>query len=264
MSFRTRLVSACAARASHLCVGIDPHPAQLELPLEEQVRIVLDAAAPYAVAVKLNLAFFEALGRDGWRALDRALALVPDGMLRIADAKRGDVPHTAERYAEALFAVWGFDAATVNPYPGLDGVEAFLQHRGRGAFVLSRTSNPGAALLQDVEVVGADGQEPVYLRIARLVAGMERCEDAGLVVGATAPEQLARVREVAAELPILVPGVGSQGGDARAAVAAAGRGGAPYLVNVSRGIFSPAGEGPLHARAEEAAHRFHASVEPAT
>jgi orotidine 5'-phosphate decarboxylase subfamily 2 len=257
--YLARLARRSAEAGTVLCLGIDPTPEMLPegwptgLPgIERLARLLMEAAAPHAAAVKPNLAFFEAWGSPGMAALERVLAATPPGVLVIADAKRGDVETTVTRQAIALFDALGADAVTVNPYLGLGALGAFLERADRFAYVLCRTSNPGAGELQDLEVAadpaGGFPAEALHLRVARRVvrAGLE--ERAGLVVGATAPTELAAVRDVVPELAFLVPGVGAQGGEADAVLAAghatrglAGQGsGGGLLVNVSRGIAAAA------------------------
>jgi orotidine 5'-phosphate decarboxylase subfamily 2 len=259
VGYLDRLARRTATVRTVLCVGVDPTPdalpegwpADLE-GVERFARLLVEAAAPIAAAVKPNLAFFEAYGSAGLAALERVLAAVPPGALVIADAKRGDVETTAARQAVALLDGLGADAVTVNPYLGLDALAAFTARPDRFAYVLCRTSNAGAGELQDLEVpadatLGAPA-EPLHRRVARRVAAAGLGERAGLVVGATAPAELAALRALVPGLAFLVPGVGAQGGEAAAVLGAgpaiaspAGNGvGGGLLVNVSRGIASAA------------------------
>jgi orotidine-5'-phosphate decarboxylase len=250
-----RLGARSAAVGTTLCVGIDPDPEALPAGFSRDVSgierfagLILEAALPRAAAVKFNLAFYEAFGSGGIAALERLRARVPANVPVIADAKRADIGSTAARQAVAIFDALGADAVTLNPYLGRDALEPFLAHHDRFAYVLCRTSNPGAAEFQGLDV---DGQ-PLYLAVARRVAGWGgEGAPVGLVVGATAPAELAQVRAAAPELPFLVPGVGAQGGDIDAVLAdgptAAGGGararGGALLVNVSRGISAAAADG---------------------
>jgi orotidine 5'-phosphate decarboxylase subfamily 2 len=243
---------------SVLCLGIDPHPDALPrgwpttLPgVEQFAQLLLRAALPDAAAVKANAAFFEAFGSVGVGALERIRAAVPTDVPFILDAKRGDIGSTAERYAVAAFDALDADALTASPYLGPDSLEPLLAREDRFVYVLCRTSNPGSRVLQELVVAGDDTSgmpaETLAHRVARLAGRWQRYPGTlGLVVGATAPAELARVREIAPDLPFLVPGLGSQGGDREAtmqagpvrtgALAAAPGGG--LLVNVSRGISS--------------------------
>ncbi len=222
-----------------LCLGIDPHPDALPADLPRDVdgverfsRALLEAAGEFAAAVKINVAFFEALGSAGWAALERLVKDVPADHYLVLDAKRGDIGTSAQRYAEALLGRLGADAVTVSPYLGEDAVEPFLAYPGRVVYLLVRTSNPSAGRLQDLPVSGA----PLHEHVARWAA--ERWTDGrvGLVVGATAPGELAGLRSLVPGPAFLVPGVGAQGGDLDAAVAHCHGTLAPGLVSISRGI----------------------------
>lgn len=179
-------------------------------------REIVEATSDLVCAFKPNLAFYEALGREGLMALERTLGAIPGHLPVIGDAKRSDIGSTAEAYARALFGVWGFDAVTVNPYLGGDSLEPFLRCKEKGVFILCRTSNPGAADFQGLSM--KESGLPLYLEVARQAQGWNVWGNVGLVVGATAPEELRRVRGICPEMPILVPGVGAQGGDLEAAV----------------------------------------------
>lgn len=230
-----RLRARVAALGAPLCLGIDPHPD--DLPdgvdtVEAFARGLIEAAVGEAVAVKINVAFFEALGATGWAALERVRRDVPADVICVLDAKRGDIGSTAERYAEGLFGQLAADAVTLSPYLGEDAIEPFLAHPDRLVYVLARTSNPSAHRVQDLAV---DGQA-VHLRVARWVADTWSDGRVGLVVGATAPRELTELRERVPGPAFLVPGVGAQGGDLAASVAACHGAWAPGLVSVSRGI----------------------------
>ncbi len=254
-----RLRSRVEQLGAPLCLGIDPHPDQLpeDLPrsvegIERFARGVIEAAGDEAVAIKINVAFFEAFGSAGIAALERVRADVPADHVVILDAKRGDIGTTAERQAQALYGHLGADAVTVSPYLGADAIEPFLAWPERIVYVLARTSNPNAGEVQDLV---ADGV-PLFRQVARWVA--ERWPDprVGLVVGATAAEELRIVR---AEVPgpgFLVPGVGAQGGDLAAAVAACQGQRAPGVVSVSRGIAAASRGADWQAAAGAAARRL--------
>ncbi len=266
-SFAERLSAAVAEAGAPLCVGLDPDPSQLPSHLEggiDGVRQfcleVIAATGHWAAAFKPNIAFYERFGAEGWLALIDVISAAREHGLVIVDAKRGDIGHTAAAYAETLFATLGADACTANPYLGHDAVTPLLSMPGRVAFVLCRTSNPGAADFQDL-AVGPEGR-PLYLEVARRVVEWDRLgpgDTAGLVVGATWPAELHAVRTVAPTLPILIPGVGAQGGDlAAAAAAAAGPDGrAPFLLSISRGIASASRGRDFAEAAAAAASRYH-------
>ncbi len=201
---------------TRLCVGIDPVRERLPEvlfndpdPLLTFCTTIVDVTAEYALAFKPNMAFFEADGAEG---LDRLLALIahiPDEIPVILDAKRGDIGPSSEQYARMAFETFGVDAVTVSPWMGRDSVQPFLDYTERGIFLLAATSNPGAADFQSLEVEG----ESISVHVARTASYWNEYENVGLVVGATGPEEMTRLREAAPDLPFLVPGVGEQGGD---------------------------------------------------
>ncbi len=271
-TYLERLAARTAATGTVLCLGIDPDIAGLPhgfsrdlAGIERFARLLIEAATPFAAAVKPNLAFFEAFGSPGYAALERIRAAIPAAIPVIADAKRGDIGTTAARQAVALFDGLGADAVTVNPYLGSEAVAPLIERLDRFAYLLCRTSNPGAGELQGLEVsadpaTGAPA-EPLYARVARHATGWGPGGTVGLVVGATAPAELARIREIAPGLAFLVPGVGAQGGevdpvlrDGPAGTAPAGLGpGGGLLVNVSRGIAGAAANGVAGDPAERLA-----------
>ncbi len=255
--FLHRLRSAQERRRSWLCVGLDPVLEQLpepvrraDDPLAHFGRAIVEATADLACAYKPNLAFWLAHGAAGLRALQVVLEAVPEDVPVILDGKFGDVGHTAAAYARFAFDVLRADAVTLNPYLGLDSVRPFLERADRGVFLLARTSNPSAPDLQDRTA----GGEPLYLAVARLarewnVAYPGAC---GLVVGATYPEELARLRAAVPDLPFLIPGLGAQGGDLEAAARYGPAGAVGPVVNVSRAVLY-ASSGPDFADAARAA-----------
>lgn len=231
MKFLEKLLLAERRSQSLLCVGLDPEPARLPeelrtLPVEKAVtrfcRAIIEATSPYVSAFKPNLAFFEVLGPAGLMALQEIIRSIPAHIPAIADAKRGDMGNTARNYAAAIFETYGFDAMTVNPYQGHDAVEPFLAYSEKGVILLCRTSNPGSRDFQDLLVQDSDGQaRPLYEVVARRVLDWNKAENCGLVVGATYPQELSTIRGLCPDLPILVPGIGAQGGDLEAAASAA-------------------------------------------
>lgn len=261
--FPDRLRQIQAEKNTAVCVGLDPDPSRLPVSLQdgrlrtEAVRAfcvsIIEATAPYACAFKPNLAFFEALGPAGLTVLDQVLSTVPDDCLLIGDAKRGDIGHSSRFYAKALFHEFGFDACTVSPYLGRDSVRPFLDVAHHATFVLARTTNEGAADLQ--EACTCDGL-PLYRHVARRVSEWASDADGtgGLVAGATAPETLAELRADCPTLPFLVPGVGAQGGSPAEVMDAAATDEGPVLVNSSRSIIY-ASEGPDYAEAAAEAAR---------
>jgi len=234
-AFFDRLAAACRERDSLLCVGIDPPLASVaDASLAPWARGIVDAAAEAACCVKPNYGFFEARGIAGLEALAGTIAHAKArGLPVILDAKRGDISSSAAAYAKAAFERWGADAVTVNPLLGADGVEPFTAYADRGVFLLCRTSNPGARDLQELPC----GGRPLYERIAALAVSWNRSGTVGLVVGAPWPQELARIRRIAAEPWILLPRVGAQGGDLEASLSAGLRDdGLGVVVNVSRAV----------------------------
>jgi uridine monophosphate synthetase len=250
-SFYEKLTARIRAVDSLLCVGLDPNPAQLParfadlgITFAEQLLAwntrIIDETAAYAAAFKPNIAFFEAQGPDGYDLLRATLDAIPPEIPVILDAKRGDIGNSSSAYARAIFEKLGVDAVTLNPYLGQDSLQPFLDHEDKGCFLLCRTSNPGSADFQELEIsdwrtLDREGNQPLYIRVARTVTRW--APNVGLVVGATYPESLASVRAVASDAWILVPGVGAQGGAIEATLAAGLRSdGLGLLLNVSRGI----------------------------
>ena len=237
-SFFELLETRARQTGSLLCVGLDPHPADLaenspQAALGFCLRLI-ETTAEFALAFKPNAAFFEAFGSSGWAALQEVIAAVPPGIPVILDAKRGDIASTAEAYARAAFETLGAQAMTASPYLGRDSLEPLLRDPARGVFMLCKTSNPGSADLQDLSVAGPGR---LYEHVARLAVEWNTNGNLGLVVGATHPAALQRVRAAAPHLWILAPGVGAQGGDLHAALRAGLRDdGLGLLVPVSRAI----------------------------
>ena len=244
MSFKSRLASLQLSKNSVLCVGLDPDPDRLpaslmpEAPLSERVlafnQAIIEATAPYAVAFKTNFAFFEALGPAGWEVLHKTVSLIPEDVLSVADAKRGDIGNSSKFYAKSAYETLGFDSCTVAPYMGTDSMKPFLSYPDKLAFILARTSNPGARDLQEQLVGEKQLYELLTTQIAALPASQKDC--AGLVVGATSPEALNNIRSIVPGMPFLIPGVGAQGGDAKAVMRAAYDEPGSVLINSCRGI----------------------------
>ncbi|HEY0754572.1 MAG TPA: orotidine-5'-phosphate decarboxylase [Ktedonobacteraceae bacterium] len=228
MTFLEKLLAAERQNNSLLCVGLDPEPERLPthlqtLPIERGIvefcQAIIASTAPFASVFKPNLAFFEVLGPTGLVALQEILRAIPAHIPVIADAKRGDIGNTARNYAAAFFETYGFDAVTVSPYLGHDAVMPFLAYRDRGVLFLCRTSNPGARDFQDLLVQEVDGMtRPLYEVVARRVQTWNEAGNCALVVGATYPQEMRTVRALCPDLPILVPGIGEQGGDLEAIV----------------------------------------------
>lgn len=239
-----------------LCVGLDTDPAKVPAGMRETKegiiafnKAIIDATKDFAVAYKINTAFYEAQGIEGWQILQETLAYLPDDVFSIADAKRGDIGNTADQYARTFFQTYPFDSVTVAPYMGEDSVSPFLKYEGRWAIVLGLTSNKGS---QDFQMLPT-GDGLVYEEVLRKVSGWGSSENLMFVIGATQDAQLRRVREIVPNHFLLIPGVGAQGGDLNAVCQSALNDDGGILVNVSRGIMY-AGQGSDFAeRAAEAA-----------
>ena len=230
-----RLRRAARERRTLLCVGLDPDPERIPGGAAGALRHCLDVVrrtADHACCYKPNAAFWEQYGPDGWKALVELRDQVPADLPVVLDAKRGDVGSTMAAYARAVFEVVRADAVTASPYLGADALAELTRYADRGVYVLCRTSNPGAADVQHLDV----GGRPLYLHVAALAERLDHAGNVGLVVGATAPAELAEVR-AASPLPFLVPGIGAQGGDLERSVRAAWNGDeASCLVSASRSV----------------------------
>lgn len=269
--FTERLRHIQRQQNSVLCVGLDPDPDRLPPHLRARHSLpdaiarfnaaLIEATTHVACAFKLNFAFYEALGAEGWRALTQTIQHIPADHIVIADAKRADIGNSARFYARSIFDELGCDACTVAPYMGHDSVTPFLQQAGRAAFVLARTSNPGAA---DFQSCMCD-DTPLYLQVGWQVAAWSAATKGtgGLVAGATDVESLTALRQTCPDLPFLIPGVGAQGGDATAVMEAAARDDAPVLVNSSRGIIYASDDEDFAEAAANAAESLCATLNAA-
>ena len=219
-NFVDKLRRASETNQSLLCVGLDPDPRLMPIDdIFEFNRAIIDATQDLVCCYKPNLAFYEAFGPPGLEVLRRTLEHIPDDIPVIGDAKRGDIGNTAKAYAASLFEYYGFDAVTANPYLGGDSLAPFLAYADRGVFVLCRNSNPGAADFQLLSVSRDNGeQRPLFMEVAARCNDWNISGNVGLVVGATYPEELRQVRAQCPDLPILLPGIGAQGGDLHASV----------------------------------------------
>jgi orotidine-5'-phosphate decarboxylase len=211
VEFVSRLLNASRINRSLLCVGLDPDPSKLPVKdIFEFNRSIIDATSDLVCCYKPNLAFYEAMGMRGLQALKKTVNYIPKDIPVIGDAKRGDIGNTAAAYAKALFDYYKFDAVTVNPYMGYDSVKPFLDYQDKGIFVLCRTSNSSASDFQDlVDNFGMKFYQTVALRAGDWNKG----GNVGLVVGATYPEELKEIRKMCPDMPLLIPGIGVQGGD---------------------------------------------------
>lgn len=246
LSFNERLNRLISDKSSYLCLGLDPDldkiPSYLKYeknPLRIFTHEIIEATKDIVVAYKANLAFYECEGQNGLEALNDLTTLIPKDVLLILDGKRGDIGNTSRKYAKAYFDHFGADAITVHPYMGFDSIEPFLQDPGKGSFVLTLTSNKGASDIQMLQI----GPNPLHLVVAKKVEKWNSNNNCGLVVGATDVDGLRILRKSIPELPFLIPGIGTQGGDLKE-VLKYGRDkqGTGLLINIGRDIMF-AGQG---------------------
>ena len=261
-TFLDMLRGAGRRNGSMLCVGLDPDPGKFPTHLRHDPRkiydfcaAIVDATADLVIAFKPQIAYFAAhRAEDQLERLMEHLRRNAPKVPVILDAKRGDIGSTAEQYAKEAFERYGADAVTLSPFMGFDSIQPYLKYPAKGAFLLCRTSNPGGDDLQGQRLAGIEGQPFLYEHVARLAQGpWNRNGQLGLVVGATYPAEIERVRALAPTVPLLIPGVGAQGGDAAATVKAGWRANATIVVNSSRAIlYASAGEGFAQAARREA------------
>jgi len=214
MNFLEKLKIASRENRSLLCVGLDPDPKLMpaNISVFEFNKVIIDATSDLVCAYKPNFAFYEALGNEGLDALRQTVKHIPDNIPVIGDAKRGDIGNTAKAYAKAIFDGFGFDATTVNPYLGFDSIEPFIQYREKGIFILCRTSNAGGTDFQALRCLEHE-QRSLFEIVALKASDWNVHGNIGLVVGATYPEELKLIRQDHPDLPLLIPGIGAQGGD---------------------------------------------------
>ncbi len=259
MSFVDKLLNAARKNKSLLCVGLDPNLDMMpKMGVLEFNRAIIDATSDLVCAYKPNLAFYEALGSEGLAALEKTVEHIPDGIPVIGDAKRGDIGNTAKAYAKALFSNFGFDAATVSPYLGFDSLEPFISYQDKGVFILCRTSNPGARDFQDLHCKAGP---PLYETVARKASEWNVYGNIGLVVGATYPEELKVIRSLCPEMCLLIPGIGTQGGDLASAVNyGVDAHGQKAIINVSRKILYASREGDFARAARDMADKIRSQI----
>jgi orotidine-5'-phosphate decarboxylase len=269
MKFTDQLAAATKANDSLLCVGLDPEPGKFPAPwkgdagrIYDFCAAIVDATKDLACAFKPQIAYFA--GNRAEDQLERLMAhikRVAPNVPVILDAKRGDIGSTAEQYAREAFERYQADAVTLSPFMGFDSVEPWLRYGNKGVILLCRTSNPGGS---DLQAQRLEGGELLYERIARLAQGeWNQTGQLGLVVGATFPGEIARVRELAPTLPLLIPGVGAQGGDAQATVQAGWRPNAPIIVNSSRAVLYASSGADFASAARQAALATRAALNAA-
>ncbi|MPZ99601.1 MAG: orotidine-5'-phosphate decarboxylase [Dehalococcoidia bacterium] len=258
-TFRSKYAASAQRNRSLLCVGLDPDPDLMPEGVSPRdfLFAIVEATADLVCCYKPNAAFYEPDIDGGMPLLRDLVRSIPDGVPVLLDAKRNDIGNTARFYARAVFESLGVDAVTVNPYLGGDAVEPFLEYEDRTTFVLCRTSNPGARDFQDVQ----HGDTRLYERVAEQANGWNTRGNVGLVVGATYPQEAARVRAICPDLPFLMPGVGAQEGELRDAVrAAADAQGGGILVNASRGVLYAGAKGGARTLGDWAAAARDAAI----
>ncbi len=265
MTFRQRLRDASERNNSLLCVGLDPDPAEMNgRDVADFCIAIIDATIDLVSAYKPNLSFYEAHGSAGYAALEKIVDHVNGRVPVLGDAKRNDIGNSARFYAKGLFETMGFDAITVNPFLGRDSLQPFLDYEDKGVFILCRTSNPGGADIQELNAAYDSATMPLYEAVAHMSNSWDTNGNIGLVTGATYPSEAKRIREICPDMPFLVPGVGTQGGELEAALSATlDAGGGGVLVNSSRGILY-ASKGPDFAdSARAAAENLRTQIEDA-
>ena len=251
-SFNLRLSKLIKSKRSHLCVGLDMNPEAMGSSnttldeLKKHAFKVIDATSDLSSAFKPNLAFFERWGSEGFKWLEELMDYFPDDLIIIGDAKRGDIGNTAKQYAYSLFTHFDFDAVTLSPYMGKDSITPFIDNPEKGAFILCRTSNPSAVDLQNQQInikssdqtlnsIDKIPNEMLFDKTAQLCVECNKNNNVGIVVGATAPKEISRIRNHAPSLPFLIPGIGAQGGDLTQSMVDGNKNG-DALINISRGI----------------------------
>mgnify|MGYP003304211102 CR=1 FL=1 len=253
ITFQEKLIAAATTNRSLVCVGLDIDISRIPCsdPLEF-CRQIIDATSEFVCSYKPNLAFFEMMGTEGWGLLEQVIKMIPPEIPVIGDGKRGDIGSTASAYANALFEKLNFDAVTINPYMGQDSVEQFIAYEEKGIFILCKTSNQGSEDFQDLIISTG---KPLYMAVAEKAQSWNKNNNIGLVVGATYPEELMNIRQCCPDMPILIPGVGAQGGALAEAVQfGTDKAGRDAIINSSRGILY-ASSGPDFAESARQAAR---------
>ncbi len=250
MNFQEKVAAVSQRHNSLLCVGLDPDPKSMpRIGIPDFNKAIIDATKDLVCAYKPNLAFYEAQGREGWEALKKTVEYIPKSIAVIGDGKRSDIGNTARSYAAALFDFFGFDAATVNPYMGFDSLEPFLEYKEKGVLILCRTSNKGAMDFQSLlctpvtpDAAAEPARRPLFEIVAEKARQWNKHGNVGLVVGATYPEELRRIRQLCPDMWLLVPGVGVQGGEVEATVKnGVDEHGGKAIINSSRQILYASG-----------------------
>lgn len=257
MDFTEHLRGIQKKTNSLLCLGLDPEASRVpeslrraEDPRFEFNRRIIAATKDLVCAYKLNISFYESTGERGWSTVHRTLAEIPEGIVTIGDGKRGDIQNSAEKQAKLFCDDWKFTASTVNPYMGYDAVEPFTRRPEQGVFILAVTSNEGSKDFQHLKVKG----KPLYEHVIKAAKKWNKRKNVGLVVGATRPAEMKRVRSLAPKMPLLIPGIGTQKGDLKSTVRhGCDAGGELAVINVGRAILYASGGEDFAEKAREAA-----------
>ena len=243
---RKELISQIKKKQSFLCVGLDTdiekipnYLLELEDPIFEFNKQIIDVTKDLCVAYKPNIAFYESMGVSGWNSLQKTLDYIPQNIFTIADAKRGDIGNTSSQYAAAILDGMGCDAITISPYMGADAIKPFIENPTKGVFILAVTSNPRAAEIQNHK----NNSGHLYEKVIQMAVELNINKNIGLVVGATKTNHMTKVRELSPGLPWLIPGIGTQGGDLETALEISHQDGMG-IINISRGILY-AGDGSI-------------------
>ena len=259
-SFLEKLKHIQRKNNSLLCIGLDTDPLKVpeclaahSNPQFEFNRRIIDATKDLVCAYKLNISFYESVGERGWNTVHQTLRCIPGDIITIGDGKRGDISNSAERSAHLFCNDWNFSGTTVNPYMGKDAIDPFIKREDQCAFVLALTSNPTAKDFQYLSV----NNKPLYMHVVSKVKKWNTLNNLGLVVGATHPEELKRVRKMAPELPILIPGIGAQQGDLELTVKhGCDKHGELAIINIGRAILNASGGNDFAEKAREAALNY--------
>jgi len=256
MNFTEKLLNATRKNDSLVCIGLDPDPELMPdgVGVFEFNKAIIDSTADLVCAYKLNFAFYEVLGAEGFDILKRTADYIPDDIPTIGDAKRGDIGNTAKAYAKAIFSNLNFDATTVNPYLGFDSIEPFIRYRDKGVFILCRTSNPGSVDFQSLRYQTGEQSSTLFELVASKASQWNKYGNIGLVIGATYPQELKTIRENHPDMPLLIPGIGAQGGSLEKAVLyGVDANGEKAVINSSRQIIFSSSDDDFAQAARKAA-----------
>lgn len=264
MTFVEKIKNSQRKNNSLLCIGLDTDLKKIPVflknsnnPILEFNKRIIESTKDIVSAYKINLAFYEALGKNGWEILEKTLEIIPKDILTIADAKRADIGNTSELYAKAFFETLSFDSITVNPYLGYDSIKPFLNYKEKGVFILVLTSNNSSKDFQYLQFEG----KPLYQKVLEKVIQWNENLNCAIVVGATHPDELKLIRQLAPTLPFLIPGIGAQGGDLEATIKyGCDANGELALINISRAIIYASTDLDFDEKAREAAIKYNHDI----